>query len=63
LLGQWVTIPTQYTLTFTAEEGGFVSTEGGTYDEGTEVAITATPVLTVQKIILYPVLNMILMQN
>ena len=35
--------PTQYTLTVTAGEGGSVSTEGGTYDEGTEVTITATP--------------------
>ena len=35
--------PTQYTLTVTASEGGTVSTEGGTYDEGTEVTITATP--------------------
>ena len=35
--------PTQYTLTVTAAEGGTVSTEGGTYDEGTEVTITATP--------------------
>ena len=35
--------PTQYTLTVTAGEGGSVSTEGGTYDEGTEVSITATP--------------------
>jgi hypothetical protein len=26
----------QYTLTVTAGEGGTVSTEGGTYDEGTE---------------------------
>ena len=34
--------PTQYTLTVTAGEGGTVSTEGGTYDEGTEVTITAT---------------------
>ena len=34
---------TQYTLTVTAGEGGTVSTEGGTYDEGTEVTITATP--------------------
>ena len=31
------------TLTVTAGEGGTVSTEGGTYDEGTEVTITATP--------------------
>ena len=35
--------PTQYTLTVTASEGGTVSTEGGTYDEGTEVTVTATP--------------------
>ena len=34
---------TQYTLTVTAGEGGSVSTEGGTYDEGTEITITATP--------------------
>ena len=33
----------QFTLTVTAGEGGTVSTEGGTYDEGTEVTITATP--------------------
>ena len=37
------TTPTQYTLTVTAGEGGTVSTQGGTYDEGTEVTITATP--------------------
>jgi hypothetical protein len=35
--------PTQYTLVVTASEGGTVSTEGGTYDEGTEVTVTATP--------------------
>ena len=35
--------PTQYTLTVTSGEGGTVSTEGGTYDEGTEVTISATP--------------------
>ena len=35
--------PTQYTLTVTAGEGGSVSTEGGTYDEGTEITINATP--------------------
>ncbi len=35
--------PDQYTLTVSASEGGTVSTEGGTYDEGTEVTITATP--------------------
>ena len=35
--------PTQYTLTVTSGEGGTVSTEGGTYDEGAEVTITATP--------------------
>ena len=34
--------PTQYTLTVTAGEGGSVSTEGGTYDEGTEITITAS---------------------
>ena len=33
--------PTQFTLTVTASEGGTVSTEGGTYEEGTEVTITA----------------------
>jgi len=33
--------PSQYTLTVTASEGGTVSTEGGTYEEGTEVTITA----------------------
>ena len=32
---------TQYTLTVSAGEGGTVSTEGGTFDEGTEVTITA----------------------
>ena len=35
--------PTQYTLTVSAGEGGTISTEGGTFDEGTEVSITATP--------------------
>ena len=35
--------PTQYTLTVLAGEGGTVSTEGATYDEGTEVTVTATP--------------------
>ena len=34
---------TQYNLTVSAGGGGTVSTEGGTYDEGTEVTITATP--------------------
>ena len=34
--------PTQYTLTVSAGEGGSV-TNGGTFDEGTEVTITATP--------------------
>ena len=34
--------PIQYTLIVSASEGGTVSTEGGTYDEGTEVTITAT---------------------
>ena len=32
----------QYTLTVTASEGGSV-TNGGTFDEGTSVTITATP--------------------
>ena len=32
----------QYTLTVTSAEGGTVSSEGGTYDEGTEVTITAS---------------------
>ena len=35
--------PVQYTLTVTSAEGGTVSSEGGTYDEGTEITITATP--------------------
>ena len=34
--------PTQYTLTVSASEGGTVSTEGGIYDDGSEVTITAT---------------------
>jgi hypothetical protein len=34
---------TQYTLTVSAGEGGSVSTEGGTYDGGTEVTISVTP--------------------
>tara|TARA_B100000767_G_scaffold274517_1_gene307750 strand:+ start:326 stop:2215 length:1890 start_codon:yes stop_codon:yes gene_type:complete len=33
----------QYTLSVSASEGGTISTEGGIYDEGTEVTITATP--------------------
>ena len=35
--------PTQYTLTVTSSQGGSVSTEGGTYDEGTDVTVTANP--------------------
>ena len=35
--------PTQYTLTVTAGDGGTVSTDGGTYNNGTKVTITATP--------------------
>ena len=35
--------PTQYTLTVSSEEGGSVSTEGGTYDEVTTITVTATP--------------------
>ena len=34
--------PVEYTLTVSATDGGTVSTEGGTYEEGTEVTITAT---------------------
>lgn len=34
--------PVEYTLTVSAADGGTVSTEGGTYDEGTEVTITAS---------------------
>ena len=32
-----------YTLTVTTSEGGIISSEGGEYEEGTEVTITATP--------------------
>ena len=32
----------QYTLTVTSAEGGTVSTEGGTYNEGTQITITAS---------------------
>ena len=35
--------PVEYTLSVSAAAGGTVSTEGGAYDEGTEVTITATP--------------------
>ena len=35
--------PTKYTLTVTAGDGGTVSTEGGAYDEGTEINVIATP--------------------
>ena len=34
----------QYILTITSSEGGIVSSNGGTYDEGTEVTIIATPI-------------------
>ena len=34
--------PVEYTLTVSAADGGTLSTEGGTYEEGTEVTITAT---------------------
>ena len=34
--------PVEYSLTVSAADGGTVSTEGGTYDEGTEVTISAT---------------------
>jgi hypothetical protein len=36
-------IVNSYTLTVSAGEGGSVSSEGGEYQEGTEVTITATP--------------------
>lgn len=32
-----------YTLSFSAEEGGTVSTEGGTYNQGSKITVTATP--------------------
>jgi uncharacterized repeat protein (TIGR02543 family) len=35
-------IPVKYTLTVSAAEGGTVSSEGGTYEEGSEVTITAS---------------------
>ena len=35
--------PTQYTLAVSAGDGGTVSTEGGTYDEGTSITVTASP--------------------
>ena len=37
------TLTTKYILTITSGEGGTVSTQGGTYDEGTVVTVTATP--------------------
>ncbi len=35
-------VPVEYTLSVSSTEGGTVSSEGGTYDEGAEVTITAT---------------------
>ena len=35
-------VPVEYTLSVSSSEGGNVSSEGGTYDEGAEVTITAT---------------------
>ncbi|MDG1342755.1 MAG: hypothetical protein P8P72_07015 [Flavobacteriaceae bacterium] len=35
-------VPVKYTLSVSSTEGGTVSSEGGTYDEGAEVTITAT---------------------
>ena len=35
--------PVQYTLIASAGEGGTISTDGGTYDEGTSITIKATP--------------------
>ena len=37
------TVTTQYTLTVSAAEGGTVSNQGGTYDEGTQITVTADP--------------------
>ena len=37
------TTVTQYTITVSAGDGGSVSTAGGTYSDGTQVSITATP--------------------
>ena len=37
------TVVVQYTFTVSSGDGGTVSTEGGTFDEGTEVTITAIP--------------------
>jgi hypothetical protein len=34
--------PVEYTLTVSAAEGGTVSSEGGTYDEGSEITISAS---------------------
>ena len=36
-------ITRQYTLSVSAEDGGSVSTAGGTFSQGTQVSITATP--------------------
>ena len=35
--------PVNYSLSVSASEGGTVSTNGGDYEEGTEITITATP--------------------
>ena len=35
--------PTTYTISITAGDGGSVSSTGGTYEEGTQLNITATP--------------------
>jgi hypothetical protein len=35
--------PVEFTLTVTAGEGGTVSSSGGTYEQGSEISITATP--------------------
>ena len=36
-------VPTKYTLTVTASEGGSVSTSGGKFNENTSILITAIP--------------------
>ena len=33
----------KYTITLSAEEGGTVSTEGGTYNQGSKITVTANP--------------------
>lgn len=37
------TTPAKYTLTVSAGEGGSVSTQGGTYESGSQISVTASP--------------------